>query len=203
MEKLKRKKPEETLEQTMCMVNQKIARFSNWLIIADNVVNLQLVQCYFPQTASKEWGHGQVLITTQDSITIPSNAPHTYHESLQEGMQRENAVELLKQVSHISNQEQVEEVAKALEYQPLALAAAAFYVQTVVSGGSPDYSWTEYLDALREGQRKATEEVLAEQSVAYIKPMTTAVKMAIERAMEISDVMSQTSAFFHCVLPNQ
>ncbi|KAL9981282.1 hypothetical protein ACROYT_G009963, partial [Oculina patagonica] len=88
MEKSKRKKPEETLKQAINMVSKKIAKFSNWLIIADNVVDLPLVRRYLPQTASKEWGHGQVLITTQDSNTIPSNAPHTYHVSLHEGMQR-------------------------------------------------------------------------------------------------------------------
>ncbi|XP_078362824.1 uncharacterized protein LOC144646975 [Oculina patagonica] len=195
MEKSKRKKPEETLKQAMCMVSKKIAKFSNWLIIADNVVNLPLVRRYLPQTASKEWGHGQVLITTQDSNTIPSNAPHTYHVSLHEGMQREDAVELLKQVSEMSNPEQAEEVAEVLEYQPLALAAAAFFVQTVVSGGSPNYNWTNYLDELREGRREATEELLAERSEAYSQTMTTAVEMAIERAMETSDVIRHTFSF--------
>ena len=196
LEKSKTNEPKETLNQAMRMVRNKIATFSNWLIIADNVVDLKSVRSFFPQTASKEWGHGQVLITTQDSITIPSNAPHTYHESLKEGMQRGDAVELLKRVSQISNQEKIEKVAEVLEYQPLPLAAAAFYVQTVVSGGSLDYSWTEYLIALRKGEREATEEVLAEQSVTYLKPMTKAVKMAIQRAMEISDVISQTFALF-------
>ncbi len=195
MEKSKRKKPEETLKQAICMVSKKIATFSNWLIIADNVVDFPLVRSYLPQTASKEWSHGQVLITTQDSNTIPSNAPHTYHKSLHEGMQREDALELLKQVSQISNEEQAEAVAEVLEYQPLALAAAAFYVQTVVSSGSPDYSWTEYLNALRKDEREATEEFLADQSVAYSNTMTTAVKMAIERSMKTSDVIRQTFCF--------
>ncbi|XP_078345581.1 uncharacterized protein LOC144631078 isoform X2 [Oculina patagonica] len=195
MERSKRERTEETLKEAMCMVSKKIASFSNWLIIADNVIDLPLVRSYLPQTASKEWGHGQVLITTQDNNTIPSNAPHTYHESLHEGMQRVDAVELLKQVSQISNQEQAEKVAEVLEYQPLALAAAAFYVQTIVSGGSPDFSWTEYLETLRKGDREATEEILADQSVAYSNTMTTTVKMAIERSMKTSDVIRQTFCF--------
>ena len=45
------------------------------MIIADNVIDLRLVRNLLPQTGSKEWGHGQVLITAQDSGTIPQNAP--------------------------------------------------------------------------------------------------------------------------------
>ena len=82
MKKSRSKKPEETLKQALCTVSGKIATFSNWLIIADNVVDLKSIRSYLPQTASKEWGHGQVLITTQDSISIPPNVPHTFHESL-------------------------------------------------------------------------------------------------------------------------
>ena len=196
MEKLKRKKPEETLRQVMLMISQKIPNFSNWLIIADNVVHLPLVRSFLPQTSSKEWGHGQVLITTQDSGTIPLNAPHTYHESLSKGMQPHDAIELLKRVSQISNQEQTEKVAEVLEYQPLALAAAAYYVRTVVSGGSPNYSWVQYLDRLCGGQREATEEFLAIESTAYSNTMTTAVRMAIERAMKDNEVLRQAFSLF-------
>ena len=70
--KSKTNKPKETLDQAVRMVRQRISMFSNWLIIADNVVDLKSVRSYFPQTASKEWGHGQVLITAQDSDTIAS-----------------------------------------------------------------------------------------------------------------------------------
>ena len=195
MEKSKMVKPEDALKEAMCMIPPKTAKFANWLMIVDNVTDLRLVRSYLPQTASNEWGHGQVIITTQDSGPIPSNAPHTYHASLSNGMQRGDAVELLRQVSQISDHQHVEMVAEVLEYQPLALAAAAYFVRTVVSGASPQYSWTEYLDRLRQGQRKATEEPLAKESLAYTKPMTAAVKMAVERAVEASEVICQTFAF--------
>lgn len=194
MEKSKRKKPEEAIKQAMCMVSRKIATFSKWLIIADNVVDLQLVRSYLPQAGSKEWGHGQVLITTQDGNAIPSNAPHTYHESLKKGMQSDDAVELLKQVSQIPNQDEAEKVAKVLEYQPLALAAAAYYVQTVVCGGSPNYSWTDYLNALLEGKREQTDQPFANDSAAYSQTMMSAVEMAIKRATESNNIL-QTFCF--------
>ena len=188
--------PKEIIQHLQRLICLKIKLFAQWLIIADNVVDLCLVRSYLPQTASNEWGHGQVLITTQDSSSIPASAPHTYHESLSAGMQSDDAVELLKQVSQMSNDEQAKEVTETLEFQPLALAAAAFYVQTVVRNGSPSYSWTNYLETFRCGEREATEEVLAKENTAYPKTMTTAIEMAINRASESDHVLRQAFSFF-------
>ena len=189
--------PKETIQHLQCLTLPKIQQFSKWLIIADNVVNLSLVCCYLPQTACKDWGHGQVLITTQDSSAIPTNVPHTYHESLSVGMQPKDAVELLQRVSQISgNDEQVQRVAEVLEYQPLALAAAAFYMRTVGSCGSPTYGWTNYLETLVGGKREATEEPFAKGNPVYSKTMTSAIKMAIDSTLKDDEVLRQTFLFF-------
>ena len=185
----------EIIQHLKRFILPRMKQFSNWLIIADNVADLSLVRSHLPPTASEEWGHGQVLITTQDSSNIPSNAPHTFHESLSEGMHPVDAVELLKEVSQITEHEKVEKVAEVLEYQPLALAAAAFYLQTVVSDGSPNYSWANYLETLQAGRREATEEPLATQNLAYSRTMTTSIKMAIKRASESDEVLRQAFCF--------
>ncbi|KAL9958199.1 hypothetical protein ACROYT_G035180 [Oculina patagonica] len=187
--------PKEIVQHLRCLTLPKTTQFSEWLIIADNVVDLSLVRSYLPQTASEEWGHGQVLITTQDSSVIPTNAPHTYRESLSAGMQPEDAVELLKQVAQMSNDDQVQTVAEVLDYQPLALAAAAFYVKTVVRKGSPNYSWTNYMEAFGRGDHKATQKPLAEGNPAYSKTMTTAITMAINSALESNQVLRQVLLF--------
>ncbi|KAL9958216.1 hypothetical protein ACROYT_G035200 [Oculina patagonica] len=187
--------PKEIVQHLRCLTLPKTRQFSEWLIIADNVVDLSLVRSYLPQTASEEWGHGQVLITTQDSSVIPTNAPHTYHESLSAGMQPEDAVELLKQVAQMSNDDQVQTVTEVLDYQPLALAAAAFYVQTVVRKGSPNYSWTNYIEAFGRGDHEATQKPLAEGNPAYSKTMTTAITMAINSALESDQVLRQVLLF--------
>ena len=183
--------PTETIQHLQRLIMPKIKEFSEWLIIADNVVDLSLVRSYLPQTASEDWGHGQVLITTQDSSAIPTSAPHTYHESLSAGMQPEDAVELLKQVSQISSHKQAEQVAEVLEFQPLALAAGAFYVHTVVRHGSPNYSWENYLETFSYGEREATERILATENVAYSKTMTTAIKMAIDNASKNDEILQR------------
>ena len=135
----------EKIEYLKTLISSKTKHFSNWLIIADNVVDLSSVRGDLPPSGGKELGHGQVLITTQDISSIPVNAPLTYHESLSKGMHPDEAVNLLRHVSEIQNQEEAEKVAEVLEYHPLALVAAAFYVQTVVVNFSPNYSWANYL----------------------------------------------------------
>ena len=196
LETSKRDKPGETIQRLQRLILPKIRKYLTWMIIADDVVDITLVRHFLPQTGSKEWGHGQVLITTQDSTAVPHNAPHTYHESFSKGMLPDDAVELLEKVSQISDRKQAETVAKVLDYQPLGLAAAASYVQTVVKNGSPNYSWTEYLEGLTHRQREATEGLLASESLAYSKTTTTAVKMALQRAVEADEVLCRTFSFW-------
>ena len=185
----------EKIKHLKRLILPKIRKFSKWLIIADNVIDFALVRSLLPQTSSNDWGNGQVLITTQNNTAIPTCSPHTYHESLSDGMQPDDAVEVLTQISQITDQEQAKKVAEVLDYQPLALAAAAFYVRTVVDNGSPNYTWLAYLETLGEGLREATEEPLARASAAYSKTMTAAIAMAINRAAETDEVLRETFHF--------
>ena len=196
LEPLKREKPKEAIQQLKYLILPKAHNFTKWLLIADNVIDLRLVRGFLPQNGSKEWGHGQVLITTQDSATTPQNAPHTYHESLSKGMRRDEAIELLETVSQMPEQDQAENIAEHLDFQPLALAAAAYYMQTVVNSGSSNYNWRAYLqDISTYGQRNMTETVLANDSSAYAKTTMAAVEMAIQRAVENDEVLRQAYSF--------
>ena len=55
----------EKIQHLMRFISPKVKQFSAWLIIVDNVVDLSEVRSYLPPTASEEWGHGQVIVTTQ------------------------------------------------------------------------------------------------------------------------------------------
>ena len=186
--------PKERLQQLRCFIFPHFKQFSKWLIIADNVVTLPLVYDYLPQTASEELGRGQVLITTQDTSAIPANAPHTYHESLSVGMTPKDAEELLKQVSEMSNNEGAQTVAQALEYQPLALAAAASYVRNV--SRSLTYDWSNFLSTLADVEREVTEERLTLVNPAYPKTMTEAIQFAIDTSSKSDEVLRQTFFLF-------
>ncbi|KAM7442499.1 hypothetical protein ABFA07_008598 [Porites harrisoni] len=186
----------EKIQHLMRFISPKVKQFSAWLIIVDNVVDLSVVRSYLPPTASEEWGRGQMLVTTQDAQSIPFNSPHTYHESLSKGMHPDDAVDLLTEVSQISNQQQAEKVAEVLEYQPLALAAAAVYVQTIVSYGTPNYSWTKYLETLNSEEREAREELFAKKNRVYPKTTATAIRIAITRALKSDKVLWEVFCLF-------
>ncbi|CAH3159777.1 unnamed protein product [Porites lobata] len=196
LESLKSEKPFEAIQQLHRFIIPKASKFTKWLIIVDNVIDLRLVRGLLPQTGSVEWGHGQVLITTQDSGIIPQNAPHTYHESLSKGLKLDEAVKLLETLTQISKRGREEIVAELLDFQPLALAAAAYYVQTVVNSGSLNYDWKAYLDDISTyGQRNEIESVLATESSAYSKTTMAAVEMAIKRAADVDEVLRLTFSF--------
>ena len=186
----------EKIQHLMRFISPKVKQFSAWLIIVDNVVDLSLVRSYLPPTASEEWGHGQVLVTSQDTQSMLFNAPHAYHESLSKGMHPDDAADLLREVSQLSSQQQAKEVAEALEYQPLALAAAAVYVQTIVSYGTSNYSWAKYLETFNSEERAAREKFFAKQNRAYPKVTTTAIKMVITRALESDEVLCEVFCLF-------
>ena len=185
--------PKERIQQLRCLIFPQLKQFSQWLIIADNIVNLSLVYEYLPQTASEEWGRGQVLITTQDSSAIPTNAPHTYHESLSQGMQPKDAVELLIQVSEMPNNEEAQTVAEALDYQPLSLAAGASYVQFVSRFST--YDWSNFLRTLADVEREVTEERLTLVNPAYPKKMTEVIQLAIDTTLKSDEVLRQLFLF--------
>ena len=187
-------KPKERIQQLRCLIFPQFKKFSKWLIIADNVVNLSLIYEYLPETASLEWGRGQVLITTQESSAIPTNARHTYHESLSEGMHPKDAVELLKQVSEVSNNGEAQTVAEVLDYQPLSLAAAASYVQFVSRFST--YDWSNFLTTLADVEREVTEERLTLVNPAYPKKMTEVLQLAIDTTLKSDEVLRQTFLFF-------
>ena len=159
--------------------------FSSWLLLIDNVVELEDVRRFWPASGSKDYGCGQILVTTQDSSTIPENGSHSHCIFLSRGMDPPDAVSQLTKVSRIPNQENVEDVAKALDYQPLALACAACYVYSVRSRGSPHFNREKYLDKLKCGKEEAMGEIKRKCDSGYTKSMPVAVRMAVEREVAI------------------
>lgn len=192
---------QEKLQQFQRLVTPKIKEFSTWLLIIDNVVNLEAVRRFWPTCGCKEYGNGQILVTTQDSGTIPDNGSHSHCISLSRGMDLEDAVSLLTNVSQMPNQANVQDVAKALDYQPLALACAAWYVYSVRSRGSPHFNWETYLDKLNRGKEEAMGEIKRKCNSGYTRSMPVAVRMAVERAVVNEEVLLHTFQFLSICAP--
>jgi hypothetical protein len=168
-----------------------------WLLIADNVVKLGETSSFLPQLEDEDWQGGQVLITTQDMSSVPSNSSLTVHISVSQGMDLAESREFLKDLSGlVEDQGLLTKVAKELDYQPLALASAAFYVKQLrETRASSQFSWKDYLKKLHEGRRNLTEMKLTKVNHAYSLTMSTAVLLAVKTFAESDLVLKHAFSF--------
>ena len=163
------------------LVGAKISNYASWLIVVDNVTTLSSVHVYLPQSGNEAWARGQLLITTQDTTSIPLESSLVNHISVSKGMEPDDASCLLAKLSGIADGELGLEVARKLDYQPLALAGAAVFVKSIREDKiKRRFGWDEYLKLLEKGKRERTEHTLADKNSAYPNTMTKAITLAVE-----------------------
>ena len=182
------------------LIATKIRLYSSWLSVIDNVTNLPLIQKFLPEPGNKQWGKGQLLITTQDRYFMPPDGYCISHISISKGMEPADAIGLLTELSGITDNDIGRNVACALDYQPLALASAGVYVRKV-RNTNPNFGWEGYLKKLEEGKRELTEKELAKMNSVYPKSMTIAIKMAIETVMGSDHIMKHAFTFLAFCAP--
>ena len=163
---------------------EKVHQYPSWLIIVDNVTDIGLVRQYLPQTGTKSWGNGQLLVTTQDSHSVPSDHSQSRHVFFSEGMEVSEAVELLTQIAGVSSDdEKLKDVAMQLDKLPLGLACAAMYVKR------SSVSWSEYLEKLKDGKMRLNEKLFESSNQVYKVGLATAVLLALEEEVQAQDFL--------------
>ena len=161
------------------LIGARISYYTSWLLVVDNVINVSQIHGHLPDAGDEQWVRGQLLITTQDAVSIPLTNFAIQHVSVSEGMRPDDARSLLTLLSGVNDGEMEDEIAQALDYQPLALASASIYVREVrQSKLSMNFGWSDYLKKLVDGQRGTTEAILTETNPSYQKSMTTAITLA-------------------------
>ncbi|CAH3019883.1 unnamed protein product, partial [Porites evermanni] len=119
-----------------------------------------------------------------DTASIPSKSSFVNHISVSEGMEPDDAHSLLSKLSGIPDSQVVGTVAQRLDYQPLALAGAAVFVQEIRQDkASTHFGWKEYLKILEKGKRQKTEDALVDTNSIYPNSMTKAITLAVETLM--------------------
>ena len=180
------------IERLKTEIAKRLQEFRNsWLLIVDNVVKMSEIILFLPQLEDEDWQGGQVLITTQDMSSIPSNSSFTVHISVSRGMNPIESCEFLADLSGVvENEDVVSEVAEKLDYQPLALASAAFYVKQLrESKASSQFTWKDYLKKFDEGKRNLTEMKLSKVNQAYSLTMSTAVLLSVMTFAESDPIL--------------
>ena len=182
------------------LITTKIHLYSSWLLVIDNVTNLTKMGQFLPKRGNEQWGKGQLLITTQDCSCIPPESPITSHLSISKGMNDIDAVNLLFELTGITDDDMGQKVAQALDYQPLALASAAVYVRKV-RNTNPDFGWEGYLQKLEKGKRERTEEELTKVNNIYPDSMTVATGIAVKVVMDSNEIMKHAFTFLAFCAP--
>ena len=180
-------KSEEKIAHMKSLIGTKIELYTTWLLVVDNVKSISKIHAYLPESGNEQWARGQLLITTQDSASVPPMSPCVNHVSVSKGMEPHDAVHLLEKVSGISGCE-TEEVARKLDYQPLALARAAAYVREVrdIKGGA-NSGWSDYFEKLKEGRIVASNTFIIDP--VYPKSMGEVTRLAVKEAIESTNVI--------------
>ena len=184
---------EEKITNLKTLVATKIDLYTTWLLVVDNVSSMSWVHAYLPEWGNEQWSNGQVLITTQDVKSIPLTNSFVKHFSISRGMDVDDACSLLAVLSGIADCEMGKEAAKTLDYQPLALASAATFVNQVRQNkATSNFHWVDYLEKVQKGQRSTTEEFLEQSNLSYPTSMTSATTLAVKNAMLSDKIIDQT-----------
>ena len=187
---------EEKIANLKTLVSTKVELYTSWLLVVDNVTSIPEVSVHLPEAGNEQWLGGQMLITTQDTASIPLTNSFINHIPVSKGMELADATSLLTMLSDITDSEIEAEVARTLDYQPLALASAATFVKQVRQNkASSNYGWKDYLEKLNKGQRADTESLLSETNPSYPKSMTAAITLAVKDAMSSDKVLNHAFNF--------
>ena len=178
---------DEKIAHMKSLIGTKIQLYTSWLLVVDNVRSISKIHAYLPESGDEQWARGQLLITTQDTMSVPPMNSFTSHLSFSKGMEPHDAMSLLEKLSGISDCE-TKKVAQVLDYQPLALATAATYVREAQQNRA-NFGWSDYLKRFEEGQRGATANIFIETNQTYPKSMTEVLEIAVQEAMESTNVV--------------
>ena len=183
-------KMEEKIAYIKSLAGTKVELYDAWLLLVDNVVSIPEMHAHLPDTGNSHWSKGQLLITSHDTTSVPPDNSFIKLMSVSKGMAPSDATSLLAAISGIADDGTAENVAHALDYQPLGLASAATFVQLICeSKPSSNLGWRDFLEKLDEGQLKNAETSLSNINASYPYSMTTAIALAVEKSMSCDRVL--------------
>ena len=188
---------EQKIKDLRSQLTKQIRNWKLWWIIVDNVNDLRLISPLLPLVGDEIWNNGQIIVTIQNTISVPSDSLDSKHISMSGGMNEQECRQLLSSVSDTDADDPLlDEVADKLDRQPLAMAAAAVYVQQLKE---KSFSWQNYLEKLEKGKRRVTEKRLQETNLSYSSTMSSAVLLALQKSAENNFILSETLNFFSLI----
>ena len=194
---------DEKIRSLKTLISTKIELYSSWLLIVDNVTSMSHLDGNLPDSGNGQCAKGQLLITTQDTASIPPSGLFIQHIPVSKGMEPHEAGCLLEMLSGFNDPKMEKEVARVLDYQPLALASAATYVREVRNNKlTPNFSLDDFLKKLDKGKRRTTEAILSGCNPSYKKSMTATTTLAVKKTIATDKVLEHIFNFLSVCAPH-
>ena len=168
------------------------------VLIFDNVQDLKVLYQYVRLEPGREDSVAlTVLVTVQKRVSLPRLSTSVAVMDLYDGMSQEDAVDLLNVITGLDGDflESANELADLLGRQPLALVAAAIYIESVRQGPPKrsDYTYFDYLSEFKKDMEMLgrEEQVEWEESMGsnYLEAMHVAILKAANRTAQIDPVL--------------
>ena len=184
------------------LIATKIGCYTSWLLVVDNVTTMSTEHVHLPHFGAEAWARGQLLITTQDTTSLPLQSPFIKHISVNQGMEPTDARSLLAKLSGVADSELGTIIAQTLDYQPLALAGAAVFVGNIRQDKAfRHFGWKEYLTILEKEKWDNTEDTLVNTNSLYPNTMAKAVTLAVKFVMRSDGCVKQLFTFLSLCAP--
>ncbi|XP_046863702.1 uncharacterized protein LOC124457513 [Xenia sp. Carnegie-2017] len=182
------------------LVCAQIDFWEKWWIIVDNVVQLDEIDSMLPEIGEPKWINGQIILTVQNTDAIPDNIMMCKHISISQGMNSDECLQLLKHYNKNENVkiEILKEVINTLDSQPLALAAAGYYVSSV-NKANKTFSWNDYLKELSSGKQEKMNDTHTKINHPYPRTMFQATFLAVRVNAKTSPLLEKIFRFFSLV----
>ena len=184
------------------LIATKIGSYTSWLLVVDNVTTMSTEHVHLPHFGAEAWARGQLLITTQDTTSLPLQSPFIKHISVSQGMEPTDARSLLAKLSGVADSELGTIIAQTLDYQPLALAGAAVFVGNIRQDNAfRHFGWKEYLTILEKEKWDNTEDTLVNTNSLYPNTMAKAVTLAVKFVIRSNRCVKHLFTFLSLCAP--
>ena len=182
------KTSDENIIRLKNLIQERIHLYTTWLLVIENVTGVLSIP--LPEAGNALWKTGQMLITTRDTVSELPEDTFTSHISINQGMEPNDAVSLIAALSGSDDKEMLANVAKELDYQPLALVNAATCVKhDCQSNEDPNRAWTEILNALRVDKEQSVSGDISTPESSIIKSTDVVVRLSVEEHIK-NDVIN-------------
>ena len=184
------------------VIATKIGSYTSWLLVVDNFTTKSAEHVHLPHFGVEAWARGQLLITTQDTTSLPLQSPFIKHISVSQGMEPTDARSLLAKLSGVADSELGTITAQTLDYQPLALAGAAVFVGNIRQDKAfRHFGWKEYLTILEKEKWHNREDTLVNTNSLYPSTMAKAVTLAVKFVIRSDGCVKHLFTFLSLCAP--